>query len=1070
MTPQDQSQRDLATDVTRSVIVQAPAGSGKTTLLVHRYLKLLARVQEPEEILAITFTIKAAGEMRARVLEAIRNGDPIAQPALQRSAELNWNLLEQPKRLKIQTIDSFSMSLARQLPLQSGFNPNTQLTELADELYAEAADAVLLRLYRDDPFENEIADFLRQCGNEQSRARRLLALMLAKRDQWLSVVSAVMRAYQQTPETVPETLNLGSSQLTEVIIETFCEALSATQLHSLMSLTEAAAGNLGLTNDSNASRFRSLGELLTTAQGKLRKQITKREGFPADQRERKAELLEIISTLKERQLEAQAANLRFIPQSPDTAASHNLVSVCICLTLAALELKTVFDRHQASDFTELLLSAQAALGDTEAPTDLALALDHRISHVLVDEFQDTSVSQFRLFEALLEGWSEADGNTFFAVGDPMQSIYRFRDADVGLFYRAATSGIASVLLESVSLQSNFRSTPRLVEWCNSTFASVLGNSHDPVLGAIAFSASRATRPSLPSSSATINLSGSESQQCKQIVRQISTVLAGDDDSTVAVLVRSRGQLLPLLTQLRAGNINWHASDIDSLTKKPVIIDLLAACRLIEDPDNRLAALSILRSPWCGLLLPDLELLAAGGSVLREDFESPPGLSPDARQRLQRLRQVWQRCHHLRDEAPPRTLLETFWLQMGGADGYADPGLLDHADRFLQLVDRHCPEVLDTDVLQRAAEKLFANDVSRSRLQIMTIHKAKGLEFDHVILPFLEKTTRADEPGMLLWRPLPDGLLLGCKDDGGVYDWLTREDKAREKHERERLLYVAATRAKTSLHLFATPGEKPPAKSLLSLLWPDFEKRIESGELSIEPDAGLGTAPPTSRALTAGSDEITRPRLLSGYQWQPPEAPVSLDNRVIAAPVTRDELSAQREVALGIIMHRELELLAQRALPDIEHWLELRQPVWLRQSASLGVADDARADLLDIVSDQLRRVLADEQGRWILCAREDAYAELALSFVPPAASGAAAQAEISHLILDRTFRAGGLRWLIDYKTAIPESTESNDVFIRTEINRYRGQLQRYADAASVAFSEPIRIGVYFTALPRLELIS
>ena len=1069
MTPQDQSQRDLATDVTRSVIVQAPAGSGKTTLLVHRYLNLLARVQEPEEVLAITFTIKAAGEMRARVLEAIRRGDPIAQPALQRSAELNWNLLEQPKRLKIQTIDSFSMSLARQLPLQSGFNPNTQLTELADELYAQAADAVLLRLYRDDPFETEIADFLRQCGNEHSRARRLLAIMLGKRDQWLRVVSAVMHAYQRAPETLPEALNSGSSQLTAVIIETFCKALSAPELKSLMSLAEDAAVNLDRVHDSEASRFRALGELLTTAQGTLRKQLTKREGFPADQRERKTELLEIISALKDRQLEAQAVNLRFIPQSPDAAASDNLVSVCICLTLAALELKAVFDRHQASDFTELLLSAQAALGDTEAPTDLALALDHRISHVLVDEFQDTSVSQFRLFEALLEGWSEADGNTFFAVGDPMQSIYRFRDADVGLFYQASSSGIASVLLESVSLRSNFRSTPMLVEWCNSTFAGVLGKNQDPVLGAIAFSPSQATRPADPNTDATIKLSGSERQQCSQIVEQITALLARDDDSTLAVLVRSRGQLLPLLAQLREHNVQWHASDIDSLTKKPVVIDLLAACRLIEDPDNRLATFSILRSPWCGLLLADLELLAAGDSVLAEDFEYPAGLSPDAGQRLQRLRQVWQRCSQLRDEVPPRTLLETFWLQMGGADGYADPGLLEHADRFLQLVDRYCPEVLDTDVLQRAAEKLFANDASQSRLQIMTIHKAKGLEFDHVILPFLEKTTRVDEPGMLLWRPLPDGLLLGCKEDGGVYDWLTREDKAREKHERERLLYVACTRAKTSLHLFATPGEKPPARSLLSLLWPDFEQRIESGELLIESESVVETALLTSPATSTDSEQIRRPRLLADYQWRPPEQPIPSKNWPIAQPIARDELSAQKEVALGIIIHRELELLAQRPLPEIEHWLRIRQPTWLRQAASLGVPEDADAALLDIISDQLRRVFADQQGRWILSAREDAYAELALSFVPPHASDATTRPEISHLILDRTFRADGVRWLIDYKTAIPDSGESHDVFVRTEINRYRGALQRYADAAALTFSEPIRVGVYFTALPHLELI-
>ena len=114
------------------------------------------------------------------------------------------------------------------------------------------------------------------------------------------------------------------------------------------------------------------------------------------------------------------------------------------MALAVLELNKLFKSTGVIDFTELLLSAQAALGEVTEPSDLALALDYRINHLLVDEFQDTSISQFRLFELLLAGWSSEEGNTFFAVGDPMQSIYRFRDAEVSLFVRAWESGIADV--------------------------------------------------------------------------------------------------------------------------------------------------------------------------------------------------------------------------------------------------------------------------------------------------------------------------------------------------------------------------------------------------------------------------------------------------------------------------------------------------------------------------------------------------------------------------------------------------------------------------------------------------
>lgn len=1062
----DLAQRELATDVSRSVIVQAPAGSGKTTLLVERYLKLLAVAEAPEEILAITFTIKAAAEMRTRVLNAMRNGDRAALPALERSRERDWNLLEQPRRLKIQTIDSFAMSLARQLPLQSGFNPNTRLIESADDLYAEAADRVLLRLYRNDPFTEEIADFLRQCNNEQTRARRLLADMLSKRDQWLGVVSTVMHSYQQARESVPEMLAGGSVALSEDVIRTFADATTETEREALISLTRFAATKLGIDHGDERALYRFLGEILTTQKGTFRKQVTKREGFPAHYKPQKAEFMSLLADLRDRGLEAEIGNLRYLPEPADDKALDNLINACICLTLAAVELNTIFSQQQVSDFTELLLTAQAALGDPQQPTDLALALDHRISHLLIDEFQDTSVSQYRLFEQLLEGWTPGDGNTFFAVGDPMQSIYRFRDADVGLFYRAAALGFAGIRLESISLESNFRSTPAIVDWCNTTFQAVLGNIQDAVLGAIRFSPSSAALDegdSAQSPAVSTTLSDSQTLQCRQIADTVESLLNNGSESSVAILVRSRQQLIPLLNELRSRGVSWHANDIDPLADKSVVRDLLAVCRLFENAEDRLALFTILRTPWCGLLLPDLEALAGADNILTGNTADLPGLSDDGTRRLLRLQQVWQRCGRLIDEVPPRLLIEAFWLQMGGADAYTDPSLLVHADRFLQLLDDHCPSVIDSASLERAADNLFATDVTRSRLQIMTVHKAKGLEFDHVIVPFLERTTRSDEAGLLLWRALPEGLLLGCKGDGGVYDWLIREDKAREQHERERLFYVACTRARESLRLFATPGDKPASRSLLALIWPRLAADIETGTLTIDTDQSAMNQTDLFADFTA-PDAPTRTRVPISYDWQPPVQLADLNNREAPRNGGDDDLSAQAEVALGIIVHRELESLAKEQLPDPATWTTARADNWRRQAHSLGVAESLLPELLAAIEVQLRAVLGDDAGRWLLQARDDAHAELPLSYL-----AADQNDSVQHIVLDRTFRADGRRWLIDYKTATPKKDVDTEAFIREEVNRYRGQLRRYADAAGLVFDEPVQVAVYFTALPHLELI-
>jgi ATP-dependent helicase/nuclease subunit A len=129
------------------------------------------------------------------------------------------------------------------------------------------------------------------------------------------------------------------------------------------------------------------------------------------------------------------------------------------------------------------MAAQRALGEPEEPTDLALSLDYQIRHLLVDEFQDTSVSQFSLLEKLTAGWQRGDGRTIFVVGDPMQSIYRFREAEVGLFLKACGDGIGAIPLELVRLSANFRSDKGIVDWVNATFPSVLPTEEEITTGA-----------------------------------------------------------------------------------------------------------------------------------------------------------------------------------------------------------------------------------------------------------------------------------------------------------------------------------------------------------------------------------------------------------------------------------------------------------------------------------------------------------------------------------------------------------------------------------------------------------
>jgi len=181
--------------------------------------------------------------------------------------------------------------------------------------------------------------------------------------------------------------------------------------------------------------------------------------------------------------------LRGLPASPrmDDQQWQVLESLFVLLVLANKHLQQLVGQQGEADFTEIALRAMDALGANDAvPGDLLMKLDYRIHHILVDEFQDTSLLQMRLLQCLTDGWQAGDGRhrSLFMVGDPMQSIYRFRKAEVGLFLNAASNEAGLPVVEALQLQRNFRSSPAIVDWVNAAFQSIFPDGGDVVSGAV----------------------------------------------------------------------------------------------------------------------------------------------------------------------------------------------------------------------------------------------------------------------------------------------------------------------------------------------------------------------------------------------------------------------------------------------------------------------------------------------------------------------------------------------------------------------------------------------------------
>ena len=708
----DASERYRALNPENSFIVQAPAGSGKTTLLIQRYLRLLTCVNSPEEIIAITFTRKAAAEMRTRVLAVLEicqgeehsNSDieqdrlnrELSTAVLDRDQQLGWQLVSNPQRLRIQTIDALCASLVRQMPVLSEFGAPPRIAEHAHDLYREAARITLDLIEKNGVIAQDIKKLLVHLDNDWARVESLVAEMLAKRDQWLRHLMT---------EKPREELEIALQNVRNNALQSAYRLFPLEFQNELLQLIRYAASNLGqsgseqptseismaseLKNLSIASiqHWNGIAALLLTAKGEWRKKITVNEGFPSgnNQKEKistkewKTRLMDLLELLRPNEEFRQSLQaIRLLP-SPNYSDQQWQVIAAITSLLhhAVAALEIVFQQSGQVDFAEVTQRALLALGDSESPTDLALALDHRIKHLLIDEFQDTSISQFQLIEKLTAGWEAGDGRTLFAVGDPMQSIYRFREAEVGLFLQARQQGIGNVTLQPITLTANFRSQQGIVDWVNDTFGRIMPDEEDISKGAVAYAASVAIHALDAAQSVKVYpfLTRNDIEEAYQVLDILIEARRKNPNDTIAVLVRNRNHLIAITAELKKAKIAFRAIEIEPLRDKSVVQDLWILTRALLNPADRIAWIALLRAPFCGIRLDDLLALIDSEQQHNQSNITPNALtvwellcdehhwrslSTDAVERICRLKGVLQLCIEHRQRRSLRDTVEAAW--------------------------------------------------------------------------------------------------------------------------------------------------------------------------------------------------------------------------------------------------------------------------------------------------------------------------------------------------------------------------------------------------------------------------
>jgi len=928
-------------------VVFAPAGSGKTERLSRRYIELLEAGVKPERILTLTFTEKAAAEMKERIFNRLRAQNP----------ELYHRLLDDVLKLRISTIHSFCLSLVKRFAPLLGLDPRVDVLADSGSLWDNAKYDTLMQVAESERNSEDYARLMDLVTHDRTQGWSRLSGLF---DAFFGKRVAIMRAHMLAPDcssldVLADTLRanaIGREKLPDY-----------RRLFPKQNTPDAIADTARLLEDS-ATAF-----MTTGGTPRIR-------GCSREEQAWNGQMVEFYNLVR-------VANW-----SVEFGRSFEL------FRKRFLERYTQAKREAGQvDYDDMEYLALKLLHEETEWQNILYAFDEHTDHILVDEFQDTSFLQWGIIDKLTEEWRSGEGAkadrsvnpTIFIVGDDKQSIYMFRDAKVEVFATAADElelWLGKDKLERITLEDNFRSLQSLIDFNNALFSKLMSPtvsspSPPPSPWMTRYAPIRRARKNASPGRVEIildkldgNVGPRREREAAIIAKRIKALVSPGqapspssllpplsvydrnpvpdgpevarpcDYKDIAILIRSRTHLPDIESALLEAGIPFIVLGGTGFYSEPEVQHLRSLLSFLIDPTDDVSLYVALRGPLFDI--PERDLFFANSA-------SSPSLSPNPQPLAPSRLFLWDR---VKAHAQPGTpmdaakialdgwlaqvhrvplsrILEQALSERGTWAKFWEPQREANVRKFISIIEGWETSGDHPLRILRQLEQAGANEPKadvrtegRNAVQIITVHSAKGLQFPVVFLPGLDDRIRsANSAGdrLVIEEVAEDDVLVSYIPDAGIRR--TNEFHQRyvqkEYEEEKRIFYVACTRARDALLLTGIWGVKSLVDTRLTWLVELLGLHGEGDGFALEPEIpGTTCITPSDIPEAISAAPLARDRVPAPIRRVSRPSPLAPRPSILA--VTRhtpsDHAAYDHEaIGLGEVIHKLLEEISNGTL-------------------------------------------------------------------------------------------------------------------------------------------------------------